>query len=113
MYWDDLLTNPGAQQEALELTSCLKLLCQMLGLVTTLDVSVNLTSGYHISGNRTGNSCWPHQPYDKRVTNGYPYWRDARHSSHHLHSVVHGHILSIDKLVTYMYGRKFIRSIQW
>ena len=61
MYLDDLLTNPGAHQEALEITSWLKLLCQRLGLVTNLDISVNLISGYHISGDRAGHSCWPRQ----------------------------------------------------
>ena len=54
MYWDDSLTNPGAHQEALELTSWLDPLCQKHRLVTNLEISVNLISGYHIcNGYRT------------------------------------------------------------
>ena len=40
MYWDDSLTNPGVHQEALELTSWLKPLCQRLGWVTNLEFSI-------------------------------------------------------------------------
>ena len=61
MYWDDMLTTTGAHQEALELTSWLKPLCQRLELATNLEISVNLIFiGYHISGIEL-DTCWPHQ----------------------------------------------------
>ena len=71
MYWDDLLTTTGARQEALDLTSWLKPLCQRLGFVTNLEILVNLVSGYHISGIDLDTLVGLFRPYDKRVTNGY------------------------------------------